>query len=257
MKKKLLILSSVVLALIVVGGGYLLYLFQFKEYEVADDQIQEILEDPYDVVLPKGTKLVVVNTGDKGERLRKDHPVIEEKKLEVEQSEDGTTSGSDEYTEVLSATTSVESANHTSIYRPTALPIFEEESSHLDSTTSKPTARAKVAEIKKKYEPVVMNFHGQVDAKHKSVIDRMKNEYSIKKEAEKSFSYAYMYSKYMGIADTFEAKSDFMFNGIMESLEKDLEANGYNKAYSKSFQEEYEAGKKVRRDQIFSDAMRR
>ena len=256
MKKKLLILSSVLLALIVASGGYLLYLFQFKEYEVADQQIDEILEDPYDVVLPKGTKLLVDNTDGKGDKLIKVHPVLEEEKQEGEQSEDETTSSSDD-TGLSSATTSEEAADNSSIDRPSSLSTFEDESPNVDSNTQKPTTKVTVAQIKKKYEPVIKNFLGQVDAKHNSVIDRVKDEYSIKKGAGESFSYAYMYRKYMGIADTFEAQSDLLFNGILGSLEKDLTANGYNEAYSKSFRDEYEAGKKERRDEIFSEAMGR
>ncbi|PIC86121.1 hypothetical protein CSV72_09905 [Sporosarcina sp. P20a] len=255
MKKKLFILLSVVIALIIVSGSYLLYIFQFKEYDVADDQIDNILEDPYDVVLPKGTKLVMDQTEGK---LSKVHPVLEEEDWEGGQSDEGTTSSSDDDTELLSVTLSGDNADHSSIDRPSSISTWQDdEVSNDDANSQKSTVKATVAEIKKKYEPVFTNFHEQVDDKHNSVIDRVKDEYSIKKEAEKSFSYAYMYSKYMGVADTFEAKTDFMFNGIIESLEKDLEANGYSNAYSKSFRDEYEKGKKVRRDEIFNEAMGR
>ena len=256
MKKKLFILSSVVMALIVVSGGYLLYLFQFKEYDVADDQIDEILEDPYNVVLPKGTKLLLDHKDGKRDKLIKVHPVIEEDKGEGEQSEDETTFSFDD-TGLSSATTSEEVADNTSIDRPSSLSTFEDESPNIDSNTPNPTAKVTVADIKKKYEPVIISFYSQMYAKHHSVIDRVKDEYSTKKEAEESFNYAYMYRKYMGIADTFEAKTDFMFNGIIESLEKDLAANGYSNVYSKSFKDEYEAGKKERRDEIFSEALGR
>ncbi|PIC99906.1 hypothetical protein [Sporosarcina sp. P29] len=256
MKKRLFILSSVVMALIVVSGGYLLYLFQFKEYDVADDRIEEILEDPYDVVLPKGTKLLLDHKDGKGDKLIKVHPVIEEDKREGEQSEDETTFSFDD-TGLSSATAAGEVAGNSSVDRPSSLSTFEDESPNADANNPMPTAKVTVAEIKKKYEPVIISFYSQMYAKHHSVIDRVKDEHSIKKEAEESFSYAYMYSKYMGVADTFEAKTDFMFNGIIESLEKDLAANGYSNVYSKGFKDEYEAGKKERRDEILSEALGR
>ena len=256
MKKKLFILSSVVMALIVVSGGYLLYLFQFKEYDVADDQIDEILEDPYNVVLPKGTKLLIDHTDGKGDKLVKVHLVIEEEKQEGEQSEDGTTLSFAD-TGLSNATTSEEAAGNSSVDRPSSLSTFEDDSPNADADNPMPTAKVTVAEIKKKYKPVIISFYSQMYAKHHSVIDHVKDEYSIKKEAGESFSHAYMYRKYMGIADSFEVKTDFMFNGIMGSLEKDLSANGYNEAYSKSFTDEYEAGKKERRNEIFSEALGR
>ena len=48
-----------VFALLILGaGGYGVYVFKFKEYDVADPELDEIVEDPYVVTLPDGTQLV-------------------------------------------------------------------------------------------------------------------------------------------------------------------------------------------------------
>jgi len=73
MKKKFKIFLLAILALVVVGGGYLLYIFQFKEYEVADEEIDEIIENPYDITLPNGTKLVL-DSEEAEDGKKKDQP---------------------------------------------------------------------------------------------------------------------------------------------------------------------------------------
>ena len=50
--KKLKIFSIIALVVIIAGGSYLLYMFKFKEYDVADEEVKEIVEkEPYKVEL--------------------------------------------------------------------------------------------------------------------------------------------------------------------------------------------------------------
>lgn len=42
--KKFKIFAIIVLVLIIAGGSYLLYMFKFKEYDVADEEVKEIVE---------------------------------------------------------------------------------------------------------------------------------------------------------------------------------------------------------------------
>jgi len=94
-----------------------------------------------------------------------------------------------------------------------------------------------------------------VDSKIDALIGRAKNEYSTKKANGESVNYAYFYNKYMSAAEGLETQTDAVFNGVVKSLEKDLQANGYDKSYSQSVKDEYAAQKKARRDSIMSKAM--
>ena len=63
MKKKLKIFLSVFVIILVAAGSYLLYTFKFKEYDVADEEVEQIVKDPYEIELPDGTKLTLDEDG--------------------------------------------------------------------------------------------------------------------------------------------------------------------------------------------------
>ncbi|ARJ39624.1 hypothetical protein SporoP8_12515 [Sporosarcina ureae] len=228
MKRRLIILLSIVLALIAVSGGYLLYIFQFKEYNVADQQIDRILEHPYHTVLPNGTRLVVDHTGG----------TIKKEYAEKENT------GRKEFSSNPDEMDSKESPIST---HKASIPT------KVDSNSEKYPERITVAQIKNKYESVITNFHKQTDDKYYELIEHAKNEYATK---GKNVSYAYRYTKYNSAVEALELQSDSMFNEIMNSVERSLESNGYHKAYSNSFQDEYKEKKKLRRDKVQSDAVK-
>ena len=58
-KKIILVLGVLFLCVV----GYLIYLFQFKEYDVADEQVDEITKENYEVELPDGSKIIVDGEG--------------------------------------------------------------------------------------------------------------------------------------------------------------------------------------------------
>ncbi|WP_052650751.1 hypothetical protein [Planococcus massiliensis] len=58
-KKIVLVLGILFLSV----AGYLVYLFQFKEYDVADEQVDEITKENYEVELPDGSKIIVDGDG--------------------------------------------------------------------------------------------------------------------------------------------------------------------------------------------------
>ena len=64
MKKKLKIFLSVFVIILVAAGSYLLYTFKFKEYDVADEEVEQIVKDPYEIELPDGTKLTLDEDGE-------------------------------------------------------------------------------------------------------------------------------------------------------------------------------------------------
>lgn len=63
MKKALKIAAIVIGSLALVIGGYVLYIAKFKEYDVADTQVDEIVREPYVIELPDGGTLEIEEDG--------------------------------------------------------------------------------------------------------------------------------------------------------------------------------------------------
>lgn len=63
MKKALKIAAIVIGSLALVIGGYILYIAKFKDYDVADTQVDEIVREPYVIELPDGGTLEIEEDG--------------------------------------------------------------------------------------------------------------------------------------------------------------------------------------------------
>lgn len=220
--KKLKIFLIVAAVIILGAGGYLLYMFKFKEYDVADEEVSEIVADPYKVELPDGSTLVI---DEKGE-------IVEG------------TATSDSNTVTTSAQT-----NEEKLDGKTAGPGTD--STTTTSSTEKPT----VASIKDKYRPALEGLEAQADTKINALIGRAVSEYNGKKANGEKVDFGYFYNKYTAAAGDLEANTDTVFQAVLGAVEKDLAANGYDKTYAQSFKDEYEATKKARRDGILKKAL--
>lgn len=243
MKKKWKITIAIVLTLVLGAGAYLAYIFKFKEYDVADDEVEEIIANPYDVLLPDGSKLII------GEDVE-DSGLEEAVEEGGDASEDAVAKaeGSDQPASSGNKTVGVTPPKQDSKGTPA---VQKKQPESTTETKKKPT----VAEVKGKYEPVFRQIEGQADEKINALIGRAKKEYLDKKANGESIKYGYFYNKYMNAANSLEANTDATFYGVIKALENELAANGYNKSYAKSFIDEYEATKKVRRDGILKKAI--
>ena len=63
MKKVLKYALLIIGCLVLIGGGYLFYELKIKDYDVADEQVDEIIKENITVDLPDGTKLVLDSEG--------------------------------------------------------------------------------------------------------------------------------------------------------------------------------------------------
>lgn len=71
----------IVLLVIALGvGGYALYLFKFKQYDVADKNVDAVIEEGYEVTLPDGTVVQLDKDGNivKGQGAQKQTTTTEE-----------------------------------------------------------------------------------------------------------------------------------------------------------------------------------
>lgn len=239
--KKLKIFLLVALVIIIGAGSYLLYQFKFKTYDVADDEVSEIVEDPYVLELPDGSKIT----------MDKDGNVVEDTtSTQTASNGDNASTTDGESSKQIATSGNGDSTTST-------------ETSPTDGSTTPPassggsTAEPTVGTIKEKYMPAFSALEGQADAKINALIGRAKSEYTQKQANGEGIDFGYFYNKYMGAAEGLEASTDTIFNGVLAAVEKDLVANGFDKSYAQSFKDEYEATKKARRDSIISKALGR
>lgn len=253
--KKLKIFLIVALVVILVGGGYLLYMFKFKEYDVADEEVTEIVSEPYKVELPDGSTILIDENGEIIEETTEGNKIPTSAANTSSNSgtaSDGSTNSSNGQASDQSTGSSSNKNNSSS--NNTTSGNNTNTGSNAGSNTNAPTT---VASIKDKYRPSFEGLEAQADSKINALIGRAMSEYSTNKANGEGVDFGYFYNKYMSAANGLEANTDTIFNAVIGAVEKDLAANGYDKSYAQSFRDEYEATKKARRDSILSKALNR
>lgn len=242
MKKKLKIFLLIVIIILLIVAGTLLYIFKFKEYDVADAEVEQIIEDPYAIELPDGTTITLDENGEvvdtanaDAKKTTADSGGTASAIEETGTSPDGTSTNGDK-SKVEGTTAGDKGANSTSG----------------STNTTDAGKKATVGSIKQKYIPTLENLQSQADSKLNTLVSHAKKEYSDKKANGESVSYGYFYNKYVGAANGLEARTDAVFAGVISAVEKDLVANGYDKSYAKSLIEDYNAKKKARKDSLLS-----
>jgi len=236
LKKKLKIFLLILLIVILATAGTLLYFFKFKEYDVADEEVTKVLEDPYTIEMPDGTTITLDENGDIVESVGN----AEAPGTEGTPSKGTSTDGS----KADATATDTTKADGTTPDKkgPTST----------TGNTDTDSAKSTVGTIKQKYVPTLENLQSQADTKLNTLISHAKTEYTTKKANGESISYAYFYNKYVGAAEGLEANTDAVFKGVIKAVEKDLVTNGYDKSYAQNLVDEYNAAKKARRSSLLS-----
>ncbi|ALC86490.1 hypothetical protein AM499_12130 [Bacillus sp. FJAT-22090] len=232
--KKLKIFLIVGVVLLLVAGSYILYLFKFKEYDIADEKVTEIVAEPYKVEMPDGSTILIDENGDVVEESITKKTTSVGNTSVSENSYKSTNSSSEKKSSAIAEASSDESSENSE-----------------DTTKDEPT----VSSIKEKYRPTFEGIETQADAKLNALASRAFNEYKDSEASGKDADFAYFYNKYMTAVADLEASTDTVFQAIMQAVEKDLVINGYDKSYAQSFKEEYEARKKARRDSLLNKAL--
>ena len=256
MKKKWLIGLLSVLLLVVVSCSYFLYIFKFKHNEIADEELDQVIKGYYAIKLPNGTLLLIENKKDGSIDLVKRFPE-EMNKQKVNLEKDGSNPVNNDEKELNESIRPIGDSDSDFLGFTGGKDNSAVESTKMNVDTLKYIDKVTVSEIKKKYKPVIQEFQKETDDRIEYLIDYAKKEYETKKIAGESPSYMYMYKKYTNALNDLEDQNFVLFNGIMESLEKGLETNGYNKAYSKSFRDENEDRKQTHHDKVLNEAIKR
>ncbi|MCZ8539049.1 hypothetical protein [Psychrobacillus psychrodurans] len=226
MKKKLKVFLIAGLVIVIGIGSYLLYTFKFKEYDTADEHVEEIIEADYKVELPDGNIFVIDDS--------------------LEES-NGTSIAKE------TATTNTSSQTPTSEEKSsTVVEAKVNETANTNSSKTKPSSAEVIIE---KYEPTLAGLEGQADTKIDALIGRAMGEYQEKKNSGEKVDFGYFYNKYMSAANNLEANTDKVFYSVIRVIEKDLTANEFDKSRVQTLKDEYEAKKKARRDSLISKAL--
>jgi len=259
-KKWWLYALLVVVLLVVIGGGYALYEFKFKTYDVADEKVDEIVEDDYVIELPDGTEIAIDSEGN----------IIEKKSDQLATNGDGSSTSTDSNsTQTGQSEQNGQPAGQNGQAEQTGQTGQSNETQGSPSnatgsnsgtnqpgTSTNPTTpvaeKPTVKSIKAKYTPSLQALQSQANGRINGLISNAKAEYSQKKANGESISVGYFYNKYMGAANSLEASTDAAFNSLMTLVENDLASNGYDKSHAQSLRNDYEAMKEERRDSLLS-----
>ena len=247
-------------ALLVVLGiaGYILYEFKFKTYDIADEQVDTILDEGYMLTLPDG---LTVQVG-------KDGTILKELISGTFKIQDEDTYVQIDNNQVVH----VQNANGQEIEHATIKPnlmvektdgqivIFTEGGNKVTVIPSQPEKipteeKPTVANVKAQYTPSFKALEAQAESKITNLVSRAQAEYNSKKANGESISFGYFFNKYMEAASEMEASTDAAFENLMRMLENDLVNNGYNKSYAVSFRNEYEASKEALRSELYDKAL--
>lgn len=257
MNKKLKIFFLVAIIIILAGVSYILYEFKFKTYDVADDEVNEIIDEPYNLELPDGMVIEQEDSAASDTSGGSSAPA-EKSAGGGDTATAGTTS------ETTGKITVSKNLGVTSSSNPSPSDAGKGQNqagqnhSSAGNSGSKPQTGddVSVASIKAKYEPTLKSLESQAAGRLNSLVGRAKSEY-VEKSKTGDVSYGYFYNKYMGAAQSMEAQTDGAFNSVMKALENELTANGYDKSYAKSFRTDYETRKKNLRTQLMNKALGR
>lgn len=227
MKKKWKIFLSVFVILLLAAGGTVYYFFEIKEYDVADAEVEEIIESEYDIVLPDEETAKTDTNGTSSTNKTN--------------NEDGVESANGDESSGINSTNGT--SNETNENGST--------SSNNQTASEQPIT---VAAIKDKYRPSFEDLQSQANSKIDTLVSSAYNEYKTKKQNGESISYSYFYQKYTGAGSDLEARTDAAFQVIYEALQAELQNNGFSKSHAKPFLEEYEEAKSTRETALLNKA---
>lgn len=235
MKKYGLLLAIAVLML----GGYLVYLFEFKEYDTADADVDVLTKEEYVIELADGSKIVLDKNGNLIRHITgadgKVTTVDIASSLPISQiSDEAVASSASEKDERPAPNSTSGEAAETTASEQAAAPVS-------------------VEAIKGKYTSALEDIEKQAYANLDNLINLAKSEYMEMEANDQKISYPYFYNKYTSAAAKLETRTDKMFNAVMEIMEQDLKANGHPADLVDSMHKEYKNKKSQLRQDILKE----
>lgn len=254
MKKWLKVTISTVLFLLVAGAGVVYYFLNIKEYDVADEKVEEITESKYNVDLPDLESTVPAQDESNTE------DVAAAGETTAENGDSGSANAGDS---AAASSSSSDTGTTASSNKGTSKSIAGNSGAKNSGGKQKDTASnsnegkkpAVTAEtIKAAYRPSFESLEAQANAKIDALVNNAYGEYNTKKQNGESVSITYFYKKYTSAGAALESNTNETFNYIYSSLENDLETRGYSKSEAAEFKTQYENAKKARESALIEKA---
>ncbi|MGI2327568.1 hypothetical protein [Planococcus sp. YIM B11945] len=230
-------------------GGYLVYLFEFKDYDVADAEVDDITNEEYVIELSDGSKIILDEFGN---LIRKDEPVASS----GDNMDDFNLFKPREFmVDVFAAKMApTKKIEVVAVANQKTAPVEKAKASGAKSTTNSSTNSTSLKHIKQKYQSAMVDIEVQSKARIYDLIDVAKEEFHGKETKNKTISYPYFYNKYTAAAADLEKRTDQIFYALLEAMKQDLKANGYSESTADSYAQEYEKRKNKLRNELLKKA---
>lgn len=238
--KKMKFFLIALACILIAAGGYIIYELKYKSYDVADEKVDSIVEEKFELELPDGS---IVKISKEGEV-----EVVSTVETSIENSL------TNAITSTSNTTTSAGKDNSVSAGKVNS----SENSSLNESSSSNVTqndTRVLVATIKEKYTSTFALIEEQSRNRINSLIAEAKEEYAVKKNNGEKISYGYFYQKYMGAATSIEQATTSAVSTITKLVEAELKENGYDPAHAQSFVQHYEKTKENLRNELMKKVL--
>jgi ABC-type cobalt transport system substrate-binding protein len=252
MKKVWKYILSFLLVIIIATAGTIYYFLNVKTYDIADEEIKEIVESDFDIVLPgEENSLPYNNEENSNSNDNNGSKKSNETKSDSDNSStNGATSHSIDDNKNSDSTGNNQTGTNESDKNTTTKP----NSNNQPTKNTSPTTEVTVKQIKDLYRPVFKSLQSQANGKIDSLVSRAIGEYRAQQANGESISYSYFYQKYSSAGKELEAKTDGAFNYIYNSLENKLKEHGYSTSHAKDFRDQYEISKKERESLLLAKA---
>ncbi|CAG9608496.1 hypothetical protein [Pseudoneobacillus rhizosphaerae] len=250
MKKVWKYILSFLLVIILATAGTIYYFLNVKTYDIADEEIKEIVESDFDIVLPgeenslPSNNVENSNSNDNNEATNSNET---ESDTGNNSTNKGTSNSIDDNKSSESTDNSQTDTNESDKNTTTKPNSNNQPNKNIPPTTT-------VKQIKDLYRPVFKSLQSQANGKIDSLVSRAIGEYRAQQSNGESISYSYFYQKYSSAGKELEAKTDGAFNYIYTALEKELKNNGYSTSHAKDFRDQYEVSKKERESLLLAKA---
>lgn len=258
----------IALAVIVLSvAGYLVYELKFKSYDTADTEVDALLEETFELTLPDGSVILVDKEGNIVDN-KADNSAESDTDGVTPTDSSSTTTDDDSGEETASDSTNINTdgksddetvagneSTGTNTSDRTNSSNGKPASTTKPNGSTAPQEKVTVSSIKAQYTPTFSMIENQARTRINSLISQAANEYSTKKKNGESIKYGYFYRKYMGAATAMEKSTDATVKTVVGLVEKDLQANGFDKSYAQTFMEDYKATKKALRDDLMDKAL--
>jgi ABC-type cobalt transport system substrate-binding protein len=253
MKKVWKIILSLLLVIILAAAGTIYYFLNVKTYDIADEELEEIIDTEYEIILPED--IVEGETGGTDEPSEETEAGSENGESPSTDSSTGSTDASDANQNGNETKKPVDSSagkNNSGTAKPNT--STQPSKKPTDTKTDAQETEVTVKNIKDKFRPVFQSLESQASGKIDALVSRAVGEYHAKKANGETISYSYFYQKYTAAGRDLESKTDAAFDYIYTALEKDLKKHGYSASHAKVFREQYNETKKEREAALLNKA---